>query len=69
MSKAEKLLIECKSRNLHCSITYQKINDYSVEIYTGYMSTYQKHYYTDGHIRLKKAIKSARKYLKSLDNR
>jgi len=54
---------ECISRNLHCSITYQKINDYSVEIYRGYKTRYEKVFYTDGHIKPKKAIKKALKFL------
>ena len=64
MSKAEKLMIECESRNLHCSITYQKINDYSVTIYNGYSLDYKKVFFTDGHIRMNHAIKEARKFLK-----
>ena len=63
MKKAKKLIEECKSRSLNCSITYQHINDYSVEIYRGYESSYQKVFYTDGHLKSKKAIKSGLKYL------
>ena len=58
---------ECKDRNLNISITYQKINDISIEIYTGYQSSYQMVYYADGFIKLKKAIKEAHLFLK--DNR
>lgn len=64
MKKANKLMNKCISLNLHCAITYQKMNDFSVEIYTGYRSTYEKLFYTDGHIKSKKAIKKALKYLK-----
>lgn len=63
MKKAQKLMNECISRNLHCSITYQKINNYSVEIYRGYKSFYEKIFYTDGHTKSKRAIKKALKFL------
>lgn len=63
MNKTKKLMIECELRNLHCSITYQKINDYSIEIYTGYKKSYHQIFYTDGHIKLKAAVKQALKYL------
>ena len=33
------LFDECKSRNFNCSLTYQQINDFSVEIYKGYKDT------------------------------
>jgi hypothetical protein len=67
MKKLKQLIGECKSRNLHCSVTYQKINDISIEIYKGYKSTYVKLFYTDGHIKLKKAIKLALKFIVSID--
>ncbi len=62
-----KLFEECKCRAMNCSITYQRINDYSVEIYRGYKSSYVKIFYTDGHIDKKKAIKKALKFLRALE--
>jgi len=38
------------SRDLNISITWQKITNWSIEIYRGYESKYEKIYYTDGHI-------------------
>jgi len=68
MGKAKKLLKECSSRNIHCSITYQKMNDFSVEISKGYISnrSYQILFYTDGHVKLKTAVKEAAKFVNSL---
>lgn len=68
MSKLNNLMNLCKSNNLHCSFTYQSINDYSVEIYKGYKTTYVNHFYTDGHIKPKKAIKKALKYMSKYEN-
>jgi hypothetical protein len=62
------LFAECKSRALNCSLTYQSINDYSIEIYRGYKSNYQKVFFTDGHIDKSKAIRKALKYLKQNQN-
>lgn len=55
----------CQSNNYNCSITYQKINDYSIEIYRGYGNNYHKIFYTDGHIDVNKAIKLGLKFLKN----
>ena len=65
MKKIKELMAECENRNLNCSITYQRINNYSVEIYTGYEKKYKKIYYSDGHLRMKNAIKNGLKYLKN----
>lgn len=55
----------CQSNNYNCSITYQRINDYSVEIYKGYgNSNYNKIFYTDGHIDVNHAIRLGLKFLK-----
>lgn len=59
----------CKNINHCCSITYQKVNDYSVEIYSGTGIAYSKTFYTDGHIKPSKAIKKALKFLKSIEPR
>lgn len=61
--KVTKLFAECKNKNLHCSITHQRNNDISVEIYTGYVDTYKQLYYTDGHIKIKKAVNEALEFL------
>jgi len=58
------LFSECLNRNLHCSLTHQRITDYSVEIYTGYKENYKNIFYTDGHIDKISAIESALNYLK-----
>jgi len=63
MDKFNQLTDECISRSLNCSITYQRINDFSVEIYKGYGSNYGIVFYTDGHINPKKAIKKALQFL------
>jgi hypothetical protein len=39
------LFDECKSRDFNCSLTYQRINDFSVEIYKGYKDAYQQVFY------------------------
>lgn len=63
MSKIKQLMDECESRNLHCSITYQTINDYSVEIYRSANPGYDIVFYSDGHLTLKKAVKKGLKYI------
>jgi len=65
MKKVEELMHECISRNMNCSVTYQRINDFSVEIYKGYGTGYKCLFYTDGHIKLKKAIRAALNFLES----
>lgn len=60
------LFKECEARAFNCSITYQKINDYSIEIYKGYGESYRKIFYTDGHLKPEKAIRKALKFLKPL---
>ncbi len=66
MKLETQLFEECISRVYNCSITYQKINDYSIEIYRGYKMNYTKIYYSDGDFDKEKAIKKALKYLRSL---
>lgn len=66
MKLETQLFDECISRNYNCSITYQRINNYSVEIYQGYKSNYKNILYTDGHIDKEKAIKKALKFLRAL---
>lgn len=59
----DQLFDECKQRACSCSITYQSINDFSVEIYRNEF-TYQSIYFTDGHLDSKRAIRKALKFLK-----
>ena len=67
MKKAQEPINQCISMYLSCSITYQPINDYSVEIYKGYKGSYELIFYTDGHIKSKKAIKEALKFIESYE--
>lgn len=67
MKKAKQLMTECKRRNYNCSIGLQKGNDYSVEIYTGHKSNYNSLFFTDGHLKPKKAIKKALKWVMTFD--
>ena len=66
-TKTQKLLDLCHSRNLHCSISWQRVTGYSVEIYTGYKSDYSNLFFTDGHTKPKKAVKEALKFIKKYD--
>lgn len=61
----KELFDECKSRNYNCSLTYQKINDFSVEIYQGYKLDYNQIFYTDGHLTYDEAIQEALDTLKN----
>lgn len=56
----------CQQNNYNCSITYQIITDYSVEIYKGYGDNYNKIFYTDGHIDINHAIRLGLKFLKTI---
>lgn len=66
-NKVKDLISECKSRNLNCSVSYQSINNISIEIYKGFGKRYQMLFYTDGYIKLKKAIKEVYRYFKTLE--
>ena len=63
-----KLFEECKSRSYNCSLTYQSINDYSVEIYKNYGKDYKQIFYTDGHSTSDEAIQEALDTLKNYMN-
>lgn len=60
------LLAECKNHSLNVSLTNQRINDFSVEIYTGYKETYKCLFYTDGHLYYEAAITEALEFLKTI---
>lgn len=45
---SEKVFEICQNNNLNVSLTWQRINDYSIEIYKGYKSSYELIFYTDG---------------------
>ena len=59
----KKIFEICQDRNLNVSFTWQRINDYSIEIYKGYKSSYELIFYTDGHTDKKQAIKKALRFL------
>ncbi len=63
MSKLDELMYECRSWALNCSVTYQSITDYSVEIYKGYGKRYVKVFYSDGHLTSEEAIKEGLKFI------
>ena len=53
----------CQNNNLNVSFTWQRIDDYSIEIYKGYKLSYELLFYTDGHTDKKQAIKKALRFL------
>lgn len=62
----DKLIAECKNRNLNVSFSNQRMNDFSVEIYKGYKEEYECVYYTDGHLYYEVAIQNALIFLNTL---
>lgn len=68
MKLETQLFEECQSRSIHCGLSWQRITDYSVEIYTGYKKTYKNIFYTDGHTNKEEAIKKALKFLRTANN-
>ena len=69
MKKFNELTDMCQDRCFNLSLTWQKMTDWSVEIYTGYETSYEKKFYTDGHSNKKEAIKGAIEYMKGLKKR
>ena len=59
----KKIFEICQDRNWNVSFTWQKINDYSIEIYKGYKTSYELIFYTDGHTDKKQAIKKTKLFL------
>ena len=60
----EKLIKDCKYIALHCSVTHQRINDHSIEIYRGYAGkSYDQLFYTDGHTDINEALQKAFDFL------
>lgn len=59
----KELIEDCNMINLNVSISYQRMTGISIEIYTGYKSSYKEFYYQDGYISLDKAIKEAFEFL------
>ncbi len=49
----------CISRDYNISVTWQRMTDWSIEIYTGYKTKYSKLFYTDGHIDKSEALNKA----------
>lgn len=64
--KSEKLFEQCLCRDWNVSITWQKVTDWSIEIYTGYKTRYKKIFYTDGHTSKAEAIAKALKFFEEL---
>ena len=62
------LMREFENRNLNCSISYQRVNDLSLEIYTGYKSNYQSYFYTDGHVEFGTLIRAGVDFLEQHDS-
>ena len=69
MKKITKLFELCKKRDWNISLTYQKINGYSIEIYTGYKTNYKKIAFIDGCLTQKEAVKKVSKFLKDKGKR
>ena len=63
MKEINLLYHRCRQCGYNCSITFQRINEFSVEIYKGYKVNYEKIYYSDGHITAHGAAKKALKFL------
>ena len=59
----KKIFEICQDRNLNISFTWKRINNYSIEIYKGYKSSYEVIFYTDGHSDKKQAIKKELRFL------
>ena len=59
----KKIFEICQDRNWNVSLTWQKINDYSIEIYKGYKTSYELIFYTDGHTDKNEAIKKTKLFL------
>ena len=59
----KKIFEICQVRNWNVSFTWQRINNYSIEIYKGYKSSYELIFYTDGNTDKKQAIKKVKSFL------
>ena len=59
----KKIFEICQDRNLNVSFTWQRINNYSIEIYKGFKSSYEVIFYTDGHSDKKQEIKKVKSFL------
>ena len=59
----KKLFEISQNNNVNVSLTWQRINDHSIEIYKGYKASYELIFYTDGHTDKKQAIKKALRFL------
>ena len=60
---AKRLIAECWNAGIACNIDYHSTTGISIEIYTRNMIDYKNLFYTDGHVKLKHAIKPAIKFL------
>jgi DNA polymerase-3 subunit epsilon len=55
----------CLNRDLNVSLSWQKMTNWSVEVYRGYKKSYQGIFYTDGHLNKSEAINVAIKHFKT----
>ena len=69
MKKFNELTEQCQSRCFNLSLTWQKMTNWSIEIYTGYKTSYKVEFFSDGHLNKKEAIKKGIKYMKELKKR
>ena len=65
MKKAKELFDICLSHGLNISLTWQKMTNFSIEIYRGYDKSYSAVFYSEGHIKSKNAIKAALKHMRN----
>ena len=56
----------CINNNFNFCTSFQKNNNWSVKIYTGYINTYKKIFYADGFLTEKKVIKRAILFLENM---
>lgn len=66
MSKSKELFSLCLNQDLNVSLSWQKMTDWTVEIYTGYIKSYRSVFYVQG-ITKKEVLKKAIKFMKTFD--
>lgn len=68
MKKAKEMFDLCLSHDVNVSLTWQRITDWSVEIYKGYKAnSYERLFYIDGEISRKKAVKKGLRFIRSYE--
>ncbi len=69
-SQEQEFIALCQNRAFNFSLTWQKMDDWSLEIYTGYSKhSYELRFYTDGHSKREDAIKEGLEYMRDLKAR